>query len=60
MLKTASIMHFCVASFKLLKSARLPKINDKPPNNIDFPAPVSPVIIEKPSLKSTLRLSIKA
>ena len=30
------------------------------PNKMDFPAPVSPVIIEKPWLNCTWRLSIKA
>ena len=37
-----------------------PKTNPKAPSKIDFPAPVSPVIIENPSEKSIPNLSIKA
>jgi hypothetical protein len=43
-----------------VRSALFPKTNPKAPSNIDFPAPVSPVIIEKPSEKSIPNLSIKA
>jgi hypothetical protein len=42
------------------KSARLPRTNPKAPNNIDFPAPVSPVIMEKPEEKLMANLSINA
>ena len=55
-----SITHFFLSSFKLDRSALFPKINAKPPKRIDFPAPVSPVIIEKPSEKFTNKLSIRA
>ncbi len=48
-------MHFPDLFFTLDKSARFPKTNDNPPNKIDFPAPVSPVIIDKPLLKLTER-----
>jgi hypothetical protein len=34
--------------FKDVKSALFPKTNPRHPNIIDLPAPVSPVIIEKP------------
>ena len=40
--------------------ALFPKTNPKAPSKIDFPAPVSPVIIENPSEKSIPNLSIKA
>jgi hypothetical protein len=35
------------------RSIRFPKTNDKPPNKIDLPAPVSPVMVVNPELKST-------
>ena len=53
-------MHFSSLFFKEVKSARFPKTIPKAPNNIDFPAPVSPVIIEKPLEKSICNFSIKA
>ena len=53
-------MHLDSLSFMTDKSARLPKIKPKPPNNIDFPAPVSPVIIENLSVKETSKASINA
>jgi hypothetical protein len=39
-------------SFRDDKSALLPKIKPKAPKSIDFPAPVSPVIIDNPEEKS--------
>jgi hypothetical protein len=42
-----SIIHFALYFFKDVKSALFPK-NPNAPNIIDLPAPVSPVIIEKP------------
>ena len=59
-LKTPSTKHFFEGSFKLVKSALLPNNNDNPPNKIDFPAPVSPVILVIPVLKLISNLSIKA
>jgi len=53
-------MHFSSLFFKEVKSALFPKTNPKAPNIIDFPAPVSPVIIENPLEKSIVNLSIKA
>jgi hypothetical protein len=38
--------------FKEDKSALLPKTKPKAPRSIDFPAPVSPVIIDNPEEKS--------
>ena len=38
----------------------MPKTNPKAPNKIDFPAPVSPVIIDNLSEKSIFSFSIKA
>ena len=56
--KTPSIIHFCDLSLLTDKSALLPKISEIPPTNIDFPAPVSPVITVKPLLKETESSSI--
>jgi hypothetical protein len=42
-------------SFSEDKSALFPKTRPKAPNKIDFPAPVSPVIIDKPEEKSILK-----
>ena len=53
-------MHFRVGSKRLDKSARFPKTKDKPPNTIDFPAPVSPVIEVIPSEKWTSKSSMSA
>ena len=39
-------MHFCSLSFNDVKSALFPKTKPKAPNNMDLPAPVSPVITE--------------
>lgn len=48
----ASTIHFLEVSFKVVESALFPKTNPKAPNKIDFPAPVSPVIIDNPEEKS--------
>ena len=45
-------MHFLDVSFNEDKSALFPKTNPKAPSKMDFPAPVSPVIIDKPDEKS--------
>ena len=44
----ASTIHLLDVSFNEDKSALLPKTNPKAPKSIDFPAPVSPVIIDSP------------
>ena len=56
----ASTIHFFDESNIIDKSARFPKTSDKPPNKIDFPAPVSPVIQVMPSENSTSKSSIMA
>ena len=56
----ASTIHFFVVSFKDYKSALLPKTNPKAPNKMDFPAPVSPVMIDKPDEKSIVNSLINA
>ena len=48
----ASTTHFLEVSFKDDKSALFPKTNPKAPKRMDFPAPVSPVMIDKPEEKS--------
>ena len=53
-------MHFFDTSLTTDISALFPRISERPPTRIDFPAPVSPVIIERPLLKSTDRSSINA
>ena len=60
MVKVTSMMHFFSLSFKEEESALFPNANPKAPNNIDLPAPVSPVIIEKLSEKFIFNFSIKA
>ena len=40
-------MHFRVVSFKAVRSALFPNTKPKAPNKIDFPAPVSPVIMDE-------------
>ena len=52
--------HFSSLFLRELKSARFPKTKPKAPKTIDFPAPVSPVIIEKFSEKSIFSFSINA
>ena len=52
--------HFSSLFLREVKSARFPKTNPKAPNKIDLPAPVSPVITEKPSLNFTDNFSINA
>jgi len=52
--------HFSSLFFKEVKSALFPNTNPNAPKRIDFPAPVSPVIIEKPFEKSIVSFSIKA
>ena len=46
-------------SFNEDKSALFPSTNPKAPNKIDLPAPVSPVIIERPEEKENLQENIK-
>ena len=58
--KVASTKHFFDLSFKVDKSALFPSTSAKPPNKIDFPAPVSPVILVIPLEKLTSKWSIKA
>lgn len=47
----ASTIHFLEVSFREDKSALLPNTKPKAPNKMDFPAPVSPVIMDKPDEK---------
>jgi hypothetical protein len=56
----ASTTHFVVVFFNEDESALFPKTNPSAPNKIDFPAPVSPVIIERPEEKSICNSLIKA
>ena len=56
----ASTIHLLDVSFNEDKSALLPKTNPKAPKSIDFPAPVSPVIIDNPEEKSIDNLLINA
>ncbi len=51
----ASTTHLVDVSFNEDKSALFPKTKPKAPNRIDFPAPVSPVIMDKPEEKSILK-----
>jgi hypothetical protein len=48
----ASTIHLVAVSFKEDRSALFPKTRPKAPKSIDFPAPVSPVIIDNPEEKS--------
>ena len=50
-------MHFFDTSLTTDISALFPRISERPPTRIDFPAPVSPVIIERPLLNSTETVS---
>src|SRR5699024_4217300 len=52
--------HLLSGFFKLLRSARLPNSSAKAPSIIDFPAPVSPVIIDKSSSNVRVTSSISA
>ena len=54
------MIHFSSLFFKEVKSALFPKTSPNAPKIIDFPAPVSPVIVEKPFEKSIDNFSIKA
>lgn len=60
MLTCASTTHFVFASFKVEESALFPKTKPSAPNRIDFPAPVSPVIIDNPDEKSMFNSLINA
>ena len=60
MTNSASMVHFLVLSFKVDKSARFPKTNERAPKRMDLPAPVSPVIVVKPESKLTFKSSINA
>ena len=51
----ASTMHLVDVSFSEDKSALFPKTRPRAPNKIELPAPVSPVIIDKPEEKSILK-----
>ena len=46
--------------FKVDESALFPKTKPSAPNKIDFHAPVSPVIMERPEEKSMCNSLIKA
>ena len=50
--------HFFVLSLFTDKSARLPNNSDIPSTKIVLPAPVSPVITEKPELNEIFNSSI--
>src|SRR6478736_3978538 len=52
--------HFSSLFLRDVRSALFPKTKPKAPRRIDFPAPVSPVIIENPSEKSIDNFSINA
>ena len=52
------MMHFFDLSRFTDKSALFPRIKEIPPTIIDLPAPVSPVITEKPLLNDMERSSI--
>ena len=56
----ASTMHLVDVSFNEDKSALFPKTRPRAPNKIDLPAPVSPVIIDKPEENSILKRFINA
>ncbi len=56
----ASITHFLLVFFKVEESALFPKTNPRAPSKIDLPAPVSPVIIDRPEEKSMCNSLIKA
>ena len=45
-------MHLTSPFFSVEESALFPKTNPNAPNKIDFPAPVSPVIMDNPEEKS--------
>ena len=53
-------MHFDAPFLIAFTSARCPNNNPIAPKMIDFPAPVSPVITEKPDVKLISSLSINA
>ena len=59
-LNEASTIHFLFLIFKELWSALLPNNSDKAPSIIDFPEPVSPVMILRPLEKLTSKSSINA
>jgi len=48
----ASTIHLLEVSFSEDKSALFPKTKPKAPKSMDFPAPVSPVIMDNPEEKS--------
>ena len=52
MAKVASTTHLSSPFLSDVKSALFPKTKPKAPKSMDLPAPVSPVIIDKPSEKS--------
>ena len=53
-------MHFDSVSFSTVVSTLCPKVKPKAPKIIDLPAPVSPVIEEKPLSNETSNLLISA
>ena len=53
-------MHFVSLFLSEVKSARLPNAKPKAPRRIDFPAPVSPVIIENPEVNGIESFSMRA
>ena len=60
MLKCASTVHFSAPCLMLFTSARCPITSPSAPSMMLFPAPVSPVITEKPERKSMSSSSISA
>ena len=56
----ASITHFLLVFFNVEESALFPKTKPRAPSKIDLPAPVSPVIIDRPEEKSMCNSLIKA
>ena len=58
--KVASTKHFFDLSFRVDKSALFPKTSAKPPSKMDFPAPVSPVMLVIPLEKFTSKWSLSA
>jgi len=57
---SASTTQLRVLSLKTEASALLPRIRESAPSRMDFPAPVSPVIIIRPSGKVISREDIRA
>ena len=60
MSKVASTTVLADVSRMALLSARSPRMSDKAPKMMDLPAPVSPVMMVKPSANAMSSLSMRA